>query len=462
MSQEVSRKNLVALIGRPNVGKSTLFNRLTRGSRALTHDRPGITRDRMYGEVRREGISFGLVDTGGVNLDTTGDVIEGPSELRGFEREVFTQAKQALQESRLAVLVVDAREGLLPLDEQLASFLRQSGHPVLLVANKVDGSEQEQVLLPDFYALGLDIIPVSAAHRYNMDGLIEKIASVLDSLPEEADTGAVPGTALRLALLGRPNAGKSSLANAMLGQERMIVSDIPGTTRDSVDLALEVQGPDGESKRYVFVDTAGIRRRSKIVDSVEQMSVSGSLKSARKADVSLMVLNAEEGIAVQDKRLLAYLDKEKIPLIILLNKVDLFERKERPKLKQQFRDDLGICRHAPLLLVSAKTGAGLDKILPTAEELWKECDLRVGTGQLNRMMEQCLGKHQPPLVNRRRAKFFYLTQADTRPPTFVFFVNNADLVKDSYARYLEKQLRKLLGLHHAPLDVRFRSSHGQK
>ncbi len=462
MSNEVSRKNLVALIGRPNVGKSTLFNRLTRGNRALTHDRPGITRDRMYGEVRRGELHFGLVDTGGVNLGVTGSVVEGPNELRGFESEVFEQARQALEESRLALLVVDARDGLLPLDEQLAAFLRQKGHPVLLVANKVDGSEQEQVLLPEFYALGMEIVPVSAAHRYNMDGLIERIADMLAELPEEDSEKEYVDAGLRLALLGRPNAGKSSLANALLGQERMIVSDIPGTTRDSVDLSLEVDGPDGERKRYVFVDTAGIRRRSRIVDTVEQLSVSGSLKSARKADVSLMVLNAQEGIAVQDKRLLSYLDKEKIPLIILLNKVDLFERRERPKLRQTFKDELGICPHAPMLLVSALTGAGLDKILPTAEELWNECALRVGTGQLNRMMEQALGKHQPPLVNRRRAKFFYLTQADTRPPTFVFFVNNADLIKPSYARYLEKQLRKLLDLHHAPLDVRFRSSHGKK
>ncbi len=497
-----SEKHLVALIGRPNVGKSTLFNRMLRGRRALTHDRPGVTRDRMYGAVRRVGAHFGVVDTGGISLDDAGAAQEGPKGLRGFEEEVLTQAREAMDEAMVIALVVDGREGLTPLDERLARYVRQSGKPILLVVNKVDGSEQEDVLCSDFYSLGLDMMPVSAEHGYRLDELVEELERKLDAYlaehPEYQSIGAdpeeEPERPLRLAMLGRPNAGKSSLVNALVGHERMIVSEIAGTTRDSVDVTIEVplprhvaadladlseappegddesELPESESeaggdgtvlKRFTFVDTAGVRRRTRIDDPVERFSVQAALASSRKADITFFVIDALEGVTLQDKKLIAYLDREKIPFVLLVNKVDLVPRKERATMERGFREALSLCPHVPLLFVSALKGTHLRELLPLARQLWAECGVRVSTGQLNRIMQEVLTRHQPPVVKRRRAKFYYLTQADTRPPTFVFFVNDAERVLASYARYLENQLRKRIGIRHAPIAVHFRVS-GQR
>lgn len=549
---------LVALIGRPNVGKSTLFNRLVRGRRALTHDRPGVTRDRMYGTARRAGASFEVVDTGGVSLDESGGADQGPQGLRGFEAEVLAQAREAMAEARVIALVVDGREGLTPLDERLARFVRQSGKPVLLVVNKVDGGEQEDLLLSDFYALGLELMAVSAEHGYRLDELTLELERMLEEQrqaqsgpdePDEPDEQDEQDRPLSLAMLGRPNAGKSSLVNALVGRERMIVSEIAGTTRDSVDVTIEVPLPadaardladltsepesgaakrtskggkkgaaapefdegseslaeelalesaldeaaalatamhhdlpahldvatpeesaplepddsdDAESgtvlKRFTFVDTAGVRRRTRITDPVERFSVQAALASSRRADVTFYVIDALEGVTAQDKKLIAYLDREKIPFILLVNKVDLVARKERPNMERDYRDALRICPHVPVLFVSALTGTRLRELLPLARELWAECGVRVSTGRLNRIMQEALDRHQPPVVKRRRARFYYLTQADTRPPTFVFFVNDPERVMPSYQRYLENQLRRLLGIRYAPLSVHFRVS----
>ena len=447
----------VALLGRPNVGKSTLFNRLIRSNRAITHDRPGVTRDRMEGLVRpRNGRPFGLVDTGGVTLDHHSAVAEGPEALRGFEAEILRQAEAAMSEAAVLCLVVDGREGLMPFDEHLAAHLRRLGKPVLLVVNKVDGLEKEDELCAEFHGLGFPLLAVSAEHGHNVRALEEELADLLP--PPQADEAEEARTsAIRLAMLGRPNAGKSSLVNAMAGLERMIVSDTPGTTRDSVDVPFERKGVAG-----VFVDTAGVRRRSRINDTVERFSVNAAIKSSTKADVTLFVIDAPEGITSQDKRLIDLLDERKTPFIILANKIDLAGRKERVALDRAFREALKFCPHVPVLQVSAMSGAGLDAILPTAERIREECRLRVSTGQLNRAMEEVLGAHQPPVVRRSRPKFFYLTQAETAPPTFVFFVSDAERVAESYVRYLEKSLRRLLGIEHAPMRVRLRSSHTKK
>ena len=533
-----------ALLGRPNVGKSTLFNRLIRSNRAITHDRPGVTRDRMEGIVRnRDEGDFLLVDTGGVTLDSHARVQEGPEGIRGFEEDILEQARGALAESDLVCLVVDGRDGLTPLDKHLADFLRKAGKPLLLVVNKVDGPERQDILQAEFHALGLETVPVSAAHGYNVRALEEEIrerlfpplseealeaaeeglylegatrrqkkqlaAALRETSPADRDaaeaapaadmerpdsaTGSPPAGAqddaaapaseepfaepssadetqegdyrgpdlysgpLRLALLGRPNAGKSSLVNAMAGEKRMIVSDVAGTTRDSVDVSVMV---DGDA--VTFVDTAGVRRRAKITDTVERYSVNSSLKSTTKAHVTLLVLDASEGLTQQDKRLIDLLNERKTPFMVLINKSDLIEAKRRKEAERLYKEALVFCPHVPLLFVSAVNRHNLKKIVPLARTIRQECGLRVPTGQLNRAMTMVLERHQPPMVRRVRAKFFYLTQAESLPPTFVFFVNDADRVLPSYARYLERSLRKLFNIAHAPMRVNFRSSHTKR
>ncbi len=536
----------IVLMGRPNVGKSTLFNRLIRSNRAITHDRAGITRDRMEGTVRSKfHRPFILVDTGGITLDSHFQVAEGPDGIRGFEKEILRQAEEAMQEACAICLVVDGREGLMPFDEHIAAYLRKLGKPILLVVNKVDGMEREEFMCADFHVLGFPLVAVSAEHgnqiRYLESLLVDLLPEVADFDEEEimhglqedddaiaqkkakkagkkarrqeedlaesehteefdfeldfadvnqedflvdfdeaellqanAEAGeenpeqeneavkevSAPKKAakkqgpLKICLLGRPNAGKSSILNAFVGKERMIVSDVAGTTRDSVDVTLV-----WNDKTYVFVDTAGGRRRSKITDTVERFSVNSSLKSTTKADVILLVIDALQGLTAQDKRLVELLDERKTPFIIVLNKMDLVPASERKKLQKQFAETLAFCQHVPVMPTSAKNRYGLKMLLPMAEQIKQECSVRVSTGQLNRAMDLVLTKHQPPVVRRVRPKFYYLTQAENEPPTFVFFVNDADRVGESYLRYLEKSLRRLFSIEHAPMRVHLRSSH---
>ncbi|MDR2573247.1 MAG: ribosome biogenesis GTPase Der [Desulfovibrio sp.] len=448
----------VVLAGRPNVGKSTLFNRLIRAKRAITHDRPGVTRDRMEGIVRRNGLpAYAVMDTGGVTLDAHAAVAEGPESLRGFEADILRQTEAALAAAAGVALVVDGRDGLLPLDEHLAAYLRRTGLPSLCIVNKVDGIEREDELTAEFHALGLPLVAVSAEHGHNMPLLAEMLAELARREDAPGEAVSPPKTALRLAMLGRPNAGKSSLVNALTGEERMIVSSIAGTTRDSVDVRFA-----RKEREYVFVDTAGVRRRAKITDSLEKYSVNSSLKSASKADVTLLVLDAAQGVSQQDKRLVDLLGTRKIPFLILINKCDLAPRAALKQLEKNVRAMLSFCAHVPVLPVSAKTGQNLEEIMRLAEKIHAECHIRVPTGQLNRAMEEVLAKHQPPVVKRARAKFYYLTQAETAPPTFVFFVSDAERVPENYARYLERALRALFGIAHAPIRLHLRSSHKKK
>lgn len=457
MTQELP---IIALIGRPNVGKSSLFNRLLGFSKALTHDLPGVTRDRIYGEVRRPKDPlvrpFALVDTGGLE----------PKSGEDIKRAVLSQVWEALHEAVLVLMVVDGREGLNALDEQVAALLRGADKPVLLVVNKVDGEEKEALLTAEFHQLGFPVVAVSAAHGL---GITQLMDMVMDRLPPEdlpsTETGAALAhlgegldekTGLRLALLGRPNVGKSSIINALLGFERQIVSDQPGTTRDSVDISWQM----GE-KTYTLVDTAGVRKRTRIQDSLERFSVLKALRSSKKAQVTMLVLDALEGLTFQDKKLLAFLDREKTALIAVVNKIDLIPKSALNALKQRFKDDLSFAAHVPLVFTSAVSRAGLGGLLPLAERIWTQCQTRISTGQLNRVMSEATQRHQPALVNQRRAKFFYLTQTDIAPPTFVFFVNDAGLIRQEYVRYLENQLRKRFGLNLAPLQLHFRSRQGK-
>lgn len=447
---------VIVLAGRPNVGKSTLFNRLIKSNRAITHDMPGVTRDRMEGIVRRRGLPpFEVVDTGGITLDANAMPAEGPEGIRGFEADILAQTDAALASAAAVGFVVDGRDGLLPLDEHLAAHIRRKNLPVLCIVNKVDGIEKEDEHLAEFHALGFPLLAVSAEHGHNINALCEDLAALLPEHGKNGWSAEIPEKpALRLAMLGRPNAGKSSLINAISGEERLIVSDVAGTTRDSVDVRFETDG-----KIYEFVDTAGVRRKTKITDEVEKFSVNSAIKSTTKAGVTLLALDAEAGVSQQDKRLIDLLATRKIPFMILANKCDLVPESQMAKLKKELHESLAFCTYAPVLMVSAKTGAGLKKILPLAEKIHKECAIRVPTGQLNRAMDEVLTRHQPPIVRRSRAKFFYLTQAESEPPTFVFFVSDAERVPESYARYLEKALRRIFAITYAPMRVHFRSSH---
>ncbi|MDR3176895.1 MAG: ribosome biogenesis GTPase Der, partial [Desulfovibrio sp.] len=423
---------------------------------------PGVTRDRLEGVVkRRDETDFLLVDTGGIALD--GGPGESPEDLRGYEAGILEQAKLAIRGADLLCLVGDAREGLSPLDGQLADFLRRTGKPVLLALNKVDGPEKEDLLSADFYGLGLPLVCCSSAHGYNMRLLEEEMRARLPAAsgnakrPAEDAGSGVDDVALRVALIGRPNAGKSSLLNALAGEERMLVSDKAGTTRDSVDVRVSLAG-----RELVFVDTAGIRRRARISDAVERFSVSAAVKSSAKAHVTLLVLDGSEGLTQQDKHLVDLLDTRKAACIILINKSDLIAPGQIRDAERLYRKDLDFCPHIPLLFVSARSGLNLRRIVPAAAALREECLRRAGTGMLNRIMSQSLARLQPPLVRGRRVRFFYLTQAETDPPGFVFFVNDPERVLPPYARYLERFLREQLDLRHAPLRVHFRPAHADR
>ena len=444
-----------------------LFNKLIGQRLSIVEDTPGVTRDRMEGVVRsRYGRDFAIVDTGGITLDHHEAVAEGPAGIRGFEADILRQAEAALKEADVICMVVDGRDGLMPFDEHLASYLRKCDKPILLVVNKVDGAEKEELMLAEFHGLGFPLIACSAEHGHNLRALEEEIRDMLpeddgfdeddqeeasEELEEDRDK---PGIRR---LLGRPNAGKSSMTNAFIGEDRMIVSDQAGTTRDSVDVSVEKNG-----KTYTFVDTAGVRRRSRITDTVERFSVNSSLKSTTKADVTFLLLDATEGLTTQDKRLIELLDERKTPFLIIVNKIDLIPTKARADLMKDLQEELSFCYHVPLVPTSARTGEGLNKLIPLAERIYAECGTRVSTGLLNRAMEETLTRHQAPVVRRVRPKFFYLTQAESEPPTFVCFVNDADRVAPSYARYLERSLRRMFGIRHAPMRLHLRSSHAKR
>jgi len=414
---------------------------------------PGVTRDRIYGECRMGDVRFDLIDTGGMVLES-----EATPELsKDFEDEIFEQAQEAINEAHAIIFVVDGKEGLTPLDRQAAEYVRRSGKPIFMLVNKIDGSEFEAELTAEFHSMGLEFMPVSAAHGFNLTDVRKRVRKFVVGLdvPSDEDDGIERG--LKLTMLGRPNAGKSSIINAVIGKDRLIVSDVAGTTRDTIDVTFEKK-----DKRYTFVDTAGVRRRANIQDHLEKISVIRALKNAKRSDVTILTIDITLGVGRQDKRLIEFLAKEKVPFIVVVNKADLVPRKETNMALEAFRRELRIIPHVPIVMTSAHKGVGIGKLLPLAEAMRKECEIRIGTGILNRSLQAVLERQQPPVVKRRRPKFFYVTQADEEIPTFVFFCNDHTLVKQAYTRYLENQFRKMLGINTAPINIVFRSSHDKK
>lgn len=438
-------KPIVAVVGRPNVGKSTLFNKLTGKRIAIVEDTPGVTRDRIYGDAEWLDYSFTLIDTGGIE-PVKDDIISV---------QMRRQAQLAIDTADVILFLTDGREGITSADSDVADMLRRCKKPIVLAVNKVDHPKFEDVVC-DFYALGIgEPMTISAEQGLGLGDLLDAIVAHFPKHDAEEE-----GEAVRIAFAGKPNVGKSSLVNKLLGQERTIVSDIPGTTRDAIDSPFEV---DGES--YILVDTAGIRRKRAIEDeSVERYSVIRSLGAIRRADVVLIVIDASSGMSEQDVKIAGYAHEEGKASAIIVNKWDLIEKDTHTIeiFKKKLKADLSFMDYVPMLFISAKTGQRVNKIMDLVRLVYEQNCRRISTGVLNDIVNEAISVNEPPTDNGRRLKIYYATQVSTKPPTFVLFVNDADLMHFSYKRYLENYLRKSFGLDATPIRIIARTRESEK
>ncbi len=451
------RQAVVALVGRPNVGKSTLFNRLIGERTAIVEDMPGTTRDRIYGEAEWRGVSFVVIDTGGLEAQKTAEfrasrpgVAPLARDSSRYVKEITNQAQIAVNEADVIVLVVDGKDGLTAADEDLAEFLQQTTKPVLLAVNKAD-SEQRQLDAAEFWALGIgEPIAISAFHGIGVGDLLDVITDELaDSLvgdEEEEDVVAI-------ALVGRPNVGKSSLLNTLLGRERAIVSDIAGTTRDAIDTELIYHG-----QKIALIDTAGIRRRGRVEPGIEKYSVLRSMRGIDRADVSLLLVDGVEGVTAQDAHIAGHVLEAHKSVVVLVNKWDVVEKDTQTMVEytRKVREDLKFLDYVPVLFISALTRQRVQKVLPTALAVATERRHRIPTAELNGVIQDAYHRSPPATKRLRPLRIHYATQASVEPPTFILFVNDPELAHFSYLRYLENQLRRHHPFVGTPIRIRLR------
>jgi GTP-binding protein len=431
-------KPIVAIVGRPNTGKSTLLNRIVKRPAAITEDLPGTTRDRNTADVNWGGVDFTLVDTGGLEIEPSSTISRG----------VKSQVEAAIAEASVIVVVVDAKDGIIPADTEIADLLRRSKKPVLVAANKADNAKLEMQAL-EFYELGLgEPLPISAHHGRGVAELLDKIVELL---PKQ-ETAKIKPESIKIAIVGRPNVGKSALLNALVGEERAIVDETPGTTRDAIDTEFDFEGQD-----VLLIDTAGIRRRGKINRGVEQYSIIRTFRAIDRAEIALLLLDATEMVTAQDTHIAGYIQEAAKGIIIIINKWDLIENKSMAAWNKAVKGSFKFASYAPILYTSAKTGQGVDKVMPQVIQVYRERQKRLPTSAVNNIIQQAVAAHNRPSSQGKQLKIYYATQAEANPPTFVFFTNDARLVHFSYHRYLENQLRQAFGFTGTPIRLKFKT-----
>ena len=429
-------KPIVAIVGRPNVGKSTLFNQIGKKRVSIVEDIPGVTRDRIYLDAEWLNTEFTMIDTGGIELETTDHILTS----------MRHQANLAIEEADVVVFVVDAKTGMTAADEEVAHILRTSKKPILLAVNKVDSPNKENEIY-EFYNIGLgDPIPISASNALNLGDLLDQ---VVENFPKDA-VDEKEADEISIAVIGRPNVGKSSLVNALLGQERVIVSNIPGTTRDAIDTHFVK-----DDTKFILIDTAGMRRKAKIDLPIERYSVMRSLRAVDRSDVVLMVINADEGITEQDKKIAGYAHEAGKGIVIVVNKWDLVEKDDKTSLRftEDLRDEIGFMQYAPVLYTSALTKQRVHRVTDLVKYVAEQQAMRIQTSVLNQVITDATAINPPPSHKGKRLKIYFTTQADIKPPTFIFFVNEPEIMHFSYLRFLENKLRESFGFEGTPLKL---------
>jgi len=436
---------IIAIVGRPNVGKSTLFNRMAGGKKAIVWDEPGVTRDRNYADVTWEGHSFTVMDTGG---------FEPASKDRLFV-QMREQCQLAMEEADAILFLMDGKEGLTPSDKEIADILRRLNKPVFYIVNKIDGPQHEEKIL-EFYGLGIEpIYSISAEHGYGVRGLIDEVVKVVPGSTEAQWDQEVT----KVAVLGRPNVGKSSLVNRLLGYNRVLVDEAPGTTRDAIDTLFERDG-----KRYVLVDTAGVRRKSRISLRLEKYSIVEALRAIDRSDVALLLLDSKEGVTDQDARIGGFIHEKGKGCILVVNKWDLVEKDSQTMVRyeEEVREGLKYLFYAPILFISALTGKRVRKVLDSVDEVSAQTRKRIATSPLNNYFRKWVEKFPPPLYKNRNVKMNYITQVSTAPPAFVIYTNMPEGIHFSYERYLMNQMREAFGFEGVPIRLIFRKKGKEK